>query len=275
MLNLALTTDKLALITSAAGTVDVHVSFVDDLADAMTAGKQNTATTTATTTDICAAPAGSTVRNVKFISIRNKDAALTNVVTVHFNANATLYQLIKCTLLIEEELVCREGVWFHYDSNGGVYGQALPVASDTVVGGIQIAVQSDLEAATSLTQAVTPGRQHFHPGMAKFVCFTTGTTTPAMQTPPSYNMTSITDAGVGRLTVTIATDFSSANWACLVSGVDISTTLTAIALSNDFHVRFATMASGSVEANCHDATATTNALADPSGFAVVGFGDQA
>jgi hypothetical protein len=36
-------------------------------------------------------------------------------------------------------------------------------ASDTLARFIEIGVQSEMEAASSNTRAVTPGRQHFHP----------------------------------------------------------------------------------------------------------------
>ena len=76
MINLVATTDKLQLVTSAAASVDVHVSYVDRTTDGVTiaAGKRNTAITTAATTDILAAPAASTARNAKSIHVRNKDA---------------------------------------------------------------------------------------------------------------------------------------------------------------------------------------------------------
>lgn len=76
------------------------------------------------------------------------------------------------------------------------------------------AVQADMEAGTSLLKAVVPGVQHFHPGHPKcWAVVTVSGGTPTLAT--SYNITSITDTAVGELTVTIATDFSSANWACI------------------------------------------------------------
>ncbi len=135
MMNLALTTDKIQLVTSAAAAVDVHASWVDDLnpgsGDAMTPGKTNTAISTATTTDIVPAPAASTVRNVKHIDIMNRDASLTCAVTVKYNANGTTYQLTNAvSLLPGESLVLREGIWFHYDANGGVYPYTAPSQAD-------------------------------------------------------------------------------------------------------------------------------------------------
>jgi len=86
-----------------------------------------------------------------------------------------------------------------------------PPTSDTVAGVIEVAIQSEQETGTDVVRAVTPGRQHFHLSACKCFGFTTGGGTPVLHA-NSYNMTSITDTATGRLTVTIATDFSSANW---------------------------------------------------------------
>lgn len=112
MLILATTTDKLQLVTSAAIAVDVHGSFVDLSGSTTTPGKQNTAITTATTTDIVAAPAASTYRNVKTLHIRNKDAASPVDVTVVFDQGGTDFELHKETLNAGEALEYIEGVGF-------------------------------------------------------------------------------------------------------------------------------------------------------------------
>ena len=83
----------------------------------------------------------------------------------------------------------------------------LPNAADFFIA----ATQADQETGSINTEFVTPGIQQFHPSAAKCWGFTIGGGTPVL-TAPSYNMTSITDTGVGILTVTIATDFSSANY---------------------------------------------------------------
>jgi len=112
MLLLAATTDKLQLVTSAAVTVDVHASFVDrDTSNVITPGKQNTAITTATTTDIVAAPAANTVRNIQTLTIRNRGAAAQDV-TVVFDQNGTDYELHKATLLAGQALIWLDGVGF-------------------------------------------------------------------------------------------------------------------------------------------------------------------
>lgn len=108
------TADKLQLTTSAAVTVDVHVSYADHTTstDDVVAGRQLTAITTATTTDICAGPASGTVRNVKTIHIRNKHASTTVDVTVIYDAAGTDYELHKVSLRAGEALEYVEGIGF-------------------------------------------------------------------------------------------------------------------------------------------------------------------
>jgi hypothetical protein len=70
---LSTTTDKLQLITSAAGTIHVlaHFADMDDTTKAVTVDRQLTAISTATTTDIVAVPASGFSRKIKFLSINN------------------------------------------------------------------------------------------------------------------------------------------------------------------------------------------------------------
>lgn len=94
----------------------------------------------------------------------------------------------------------------------------LPDADVTIM---QAADQTAMEAASSTTSAVTPGRQHYHPGMAKVWAYiTVSGGTPSLDA--SYNVTSITDTSAGNVTVTIGNDFSSANYAAIASGVTSS-----------------------------------------------------
>lgn len=135
-------------------------------------------------------------------------------------------------------------------------------ASDTATGVIEIAVQSEMETATDTTRAVVPGRQHNHPGHPKFWAYVTysgGTPTLAA----SYNVTSITDGGTGALTVTIATDFSSANWCC-----SIATTQP----GGNSIGRVSSQAAGSVDIIMRGSASGT--ADDPDACHVVGFGDQ-
>lgn len=69
------------------------------------------------------------------------------------------------------------------------------------------ATQSDMEAASATDKIVTPGRVHFHPGVAKaWVRWeTSGTSISA-----SYGVSSVTNNGTGDEVVNFSTAFSSA-----------------------------------------------------------------
>lgn len=126
----------------------------------------------------------------------------------------------------------------------------------------QVAAQSDQETATSTTLAVTPGRQQFHPSAAKcwaHITYSAGTPTLAA----NYNITSITDTAVGVVTLTIATDFSSANWSPAVTSNVAVTDASATR-------RTGAPAAGSI-ALVH---LEGGSLADPTSFSFQGFGDQ-
>lgn len=104
----------------------------------------------------------------------------------------------------------------------------LPVAN----GGASAATQAEMEAGSSTTKMVTPGRTHYHPGVAKaWAHFTTSGGTVTLQT--NYNVTSIGDRGAGQFTANWATSFSTANYAwsgsCRTSG---STTTAGIGSSS-------------------------------------------
>jgi hypothetical protein len=126
------------------------------------------------------------------------------------------------------------------------------------------AVQADQETGTSTTTNVTPGVQHFHPSAAKcwgYVTVSGGTPTLAV----NYNVTSIADTDVGRVTVTIATDFSSANYAvvALTSG---ATTAGRNALE-----QIGSRAAGAFEIVNTNEAATAS---DPDAYSFAAYGDQ-
>lgn len=140
---------------------------------------------------------------------------------------------------------------------------------DASSGGFTAASQAEQEAATDNTKGVTPANQQWHPSAAKFWAelSTSGTLNV------SYNVTSRTDTGVGDETITIATDFSSANWPAFVTGGH-GTTHTSGA--NNKGTGVTSKAAGSIIGRCWDSlsSATGNA-ADPTvpwGF--LGLGDQ-
>lgn len=139
MIQLAATTDKLQLVTDAAVTVDVHVSFMDASMDnppvvqGDTSSRQNTAISTATTTDILAAPGASTLRNAKTINIRNKHASTSVGVTVVFDQNGTDFELVKVILLAGQTLEYVEGVGWYVVSAQTLLDRTLRVAGSDYV----------------------------------------------------------------------------------------------------------------------------------------------
>ena len=76
------------------------------------------------------------------------------------------------------------------------------------------------------------------------------------------NITSITDTGVGRVTVTIATDFANATWTASLTLDTAGTTV----LPN-----YANKAAGSIELQ---AISLADAFTDPAAYDFLGFGDQ-
>ncbi len=88
----------------------------------------------------------------------------------------------------------------------------------------------------------------------------------------SFNVTSLTDVGAGVLTVTIATDFSSANWAYGVSVENADATIDAVADLLVCMVANASPAAGSVQVLAASPAGT--AAADPVSWSVIGFGSQ-
>lgn len=86
MLNLISASDKIYISNSDAGSVKVHSSWIDwdGTATPPVPGRTNTADiTTATNTDVVAAPASGITRNVKTLSINNAHASIANTVTVY------------------------------------------------------------------------------------------------------------------------------------------------------------------------------------------------
>jgi len=144
-------------------------------------------------------------------------------------------------------------------------------ASDTVSGLAEIAIQSEMETGTDTGRIVCPGRQHFHPGHPKCWVQVTGAGSPTISS--SYNITSITDTGVGILTVTIANDFSSVNYCAIVTvGNDNSDFQTGEGVGGSYHTRQA----GSIVliSDDGDEDGASTDLADPWSWDFVAFGDM-
>lgn len=132
MLLLLATTDKIQLVTSAAATVDVVASIQDKTTSsgAIGSASQRTAVTTATTTDIVAAPSSGIERNIVEITVRNKHASTATDVTVMLDANGTDYELCKFTLNAGDTLEYIEGIGWFLITNTAALDKKLYVSAD-------------------------------------------------------------------------------------------------------------------------------------------------
>lgn len=106
------TSDLIRIVTSAAGAVDVHASWIDHLSSVFTPGRTNTASiTTATTTTVVGSPgSASTSRNVKHLAISNEHASVANIISVEHFDGTTAETLWEGTL--------QPGEFVILDSNG-------------------------------------------------------------------------------------------------------------------------------------------------------------
>lgn len=79
------------------------------------------------------------------------------------------------------------------------------------------ATQAEMETGSSLVRSVTPGRQQHHLSACKVWCqFDASSGTPSIDA--DYNVTSITDNGVGDFALVFTDAFSSANYCPMVGG---------------------------------------------------------
>lgn len=90
------------------------------------------------------------------------------------------------------------------------FGNIKQAASDSATGVVEIAVQAEMEAASSTLLVVTPGRQHLHPSAAKAWVKWNGNTNTI---DTDFGVASITDSATGDFTIVFDTAFSSANYA--------------------------------------------------------------
>lgn len=237
-----------------AKSIDYTVQTTDD--DTLIEFDTTSATRTATLPNAVTAGTG------WLIGFRKKVSA--NSLTINTVSSQTIRSATQ-TGLTTVSLTNTDIYWLQSDGANWItmsqYG-ALGIADAATGTKIAAALVPDMKAASSAILAVTPARQHFHPGHPKAWLYSTVSGgVPTLVT--SYNVTSITDTATGRLTATLTAAFSSANYA-LVPGVEMAsgTDLTA-------GVNSASRASGSFEITAKTATSLT----DPVAWSAVALGD--
>ena len=129
MILLTSTNDKLRLVTSAAGDVEVQASYVDLSGSTVTPGRTNSNIMTATTTDIIPSPAASTQRNAKLVSIFNNSATASNTVTVIHTDGTTAVNVVTLNLSPQAgvEYTDRDG-WTTYGAMSALNIQTFPAS---------------------------------------------------------------------------------------------------------------------------------------------------
>lgn len=95
---LTTTTQVLRASTSTAATIDVTASFIDQANALFTLGSQLTVINSATTTTLVSAPAASTTRIIKLLTIRNRDASLSSTISVSRYNGITSTSVYQVTL---------------------------------------------------------------------------------------------------------------------------------------------------------------------------------
>ena len=156
-------------------------------------------------------------------------------------------------------------VWTFVAKSVSTYRVFVRKADGTAVvgSGLSSANQAELETATSTAVAVTPGRQQFHPSAAKswvYIAYSAGVPSATS----SYNVSSLSDSGVGICAVNLTNVFSSQNYAVIAGAGQNSVSNDASTIVFAREVTYFNL--------YHYESSTT--LTDPINMFAVAFGDQ-
>lgn len=135
MFALKSTSETLELLTSSTAGIDYSVTYLDFSAAGVVKSTSEGKITSATTTQILAAPATDTVRSIEKISIRNISGSVSNSVTVKKDISATDYFLTSTTpLAFGEVLEYENGFgWRRLDADGLAMGTGTTGANGSVI----------------------------------------------------------------------------------------------------------------------------------------------
>lgn len=136
--------------------------------------------------------------------------------------------------------------------------------SITIAGSASVsaATQAEMEAASDTTVYASPGRTHFHPGVAKAWC--SFDVSGAIQG-SARNVSSITDTGTGQWTVNLTTGFSATD-------NDTKAQLATSRLDSGASIVMTASAQSTCEIQARN---TSGTLTDPTDLQYVAFGDFA
>jgi hypothetical protein len=111
-------TDALEVVTTTTAGIDYGCSWTDNTATAFTPGKSAGAISTAATTTVVAAPAGSTQRSVQNCMLRNTSSTASNSLTLQRDVSAADRTLYSVTLAPGEAVVFTGERFFRYSASG-------------------------------------------------------------------------------------------------------------------------------------------------------------
>ncbi len=150
MIILKATTETLELSTSSAADIDYSISYADITTTTFSPSTNEDKITSATSTTVLSAPAASTQRQVKLITISNRHASTANTVRLKKDISGTEYYMTPATTLLAGETsqyIDGKG-WTHYLANGSVQdGYPGAAGTDKLVqfndGGNQLGADAD------------------------------------------------------------------------------------------------------------------------------------
>lgn len=251
-LNAASVSTSLAMAAnkSIAGALTSVTSGTPDFA---TMGNAVTLTSTATANTLGTTQAG-------FIGVIHYGIAIT---VTHNGTSRILPTTANITTAIGDvEIVLSLG--------SGNYRTIAFMRADGTAIGAGVATQVQMEAASSTTAFVSPGRQQFHPSAAKAWGTYDQSSTVATLASPSYGLSSITDGATGICTINWSTSFSTAVYS-LHGHAKANTTFTTSPIN--FYQRN-TQAKATTNAPVSTAYGTDGSVAESPDVNFSAFGDQ-
>ncbi len=150
----------------------------------------------------------------------------------------------------------------------GTLGQAIPDASTSTKGIVQLATNSEVATGSSTTKVSPVSAMAYHQGAAKAWVNFNGTGTISVR--DSYNVSSVTDNGTGDYTVNFSNSFANSSYAFAGGGFYTGGTNNVVCVGMDS----ASMSTGSLRINTVGIGTTDCALFDCSYVTMCFFGDR-
>lgn len=171
MLLLTSTSDKVQVVTSAIGDVDVACSYVDSGTPVVPDRKLTAGITTATTTDVVTSPGSGVQRNVQTMLVRNVHASVSNTVTVRLTDGTNTVDVFSAAIGPGEAVQYLDGVGFQVLTNSGAVKTSQNQGNVPSGSGQQVAVlgadvtnnnatANTIADVTGLSFPVTAGKKY-------------------------------------------------------------------------------------------------------------------